>query len=77
MTIEIKEIPVETYNNIDKIERYYQSLRRAYKIIRDELQNGINTEIILYKVRPAQFTLSGEESCVNFTIDSMNFWSFK
>jgi hypothetical protein len=30
-----------------------------------------------YKVRPAQFTLSGEESCVNFTIDSMNFWSLK
>jgi hypothetical protein len=33
--------------------------------------------IAIDKVRPAQFTLSGEESCVNFTIDSMNFWSLK
>jgi hypothetical protein len=33
MAIEIKEILVEVYNNIGKIERYYQPLRRAYEII--------------------------------------------
>jgi hypothetical protein len=37
MAIEIKEIPVEAHNSIGKIERYYQPLRRAYEIIRDEL----------------------------------------
>jgi hypothetical protein len=37
MAIEIKEIPVEAHNSIGKVKRYYQPLRRAYKIIRDEL----------------------------------------
>jgi hypothetical protein len=37
MVIEIKKIPVEAYNNIGKVKRYYQPLRRAYEIIRDEL----------------------------------------
>jgi len=36
MAIEIKEIPVEAYNSIGKVERYYQPLRRAYEIIRDK-----------------------------------------
>jgi hypothetical protein len=47
MAIEIKEIPVEAHNNIGKVKRYYQPLRRAYKIIRDEFQNGVNAEIAL------------------------------
>jgi hypothetical protein len=36
MVIEIKKISVEAYNNIGKVKRYYQSLRRVYEIIRDE-----------------------------------------
>jgi hypothetical protein len=47
MAIEIKEISVETHNNIGKIERYYQPLRRVYKIIRDEFQDGINAKTTL------------------------------
>ena len=47
MAIEIKEIPVKAHNNIGKIERYYQPLRRAYEIIRDELQDGVNAKITL------------------------------
>jgi hypothetical protein len=47
MAIEVKKVPVEAYNSIGKIERYYQPLRRAYEIIRDELQNGINAKIAL------------------------------
>jgi hypothetical protein len=47
MAIEIKKIPVEAYNSIGKIERYYQPLRRAYKIIRDEFQDGVNAEAAL------------------------------
>jgi hypothetical protein len=47
MVIKIKKIPVETHNSIGKIKRYYQPLRRAYKIIRDELQDGINVKIAL------------------------------
>jgi len=33
MAIEIKEVPVEAYNSIGKVERYYTLLRRAYEII--------------------------------------------
>jgi hypothetical protein len=35
----MKEMPVEAYNSVDKIERYYGSLQQTYKIIYDELCN--------------------------------------
>jgi hypothetical protein len=47
MAIEIKKIPVEAHNNIGKIKRYYQPLRRVYKIIRDEFQDEINAKTAL------------------------------
>ena len=37
MAIKIKEVPVEAYNSIRKVERYYTPLQRAYEIIRDKL----------------------------------------
>jgi hypothetical protein len=47
MAIEVKKVPVEAYNSIGKVERYYQPLWRAYKIIRDEFQDGVNAKIAL------------------------------
>ncbi|KAF8853930.1 hypothetical protein BDZ45DRAFT_597847, partial [Acephala macrosclerotiorum] len=35
--IEIKEIFIKTYNNIEKVKKYYISLYRTYEIIYDEL----------------------------------------
>ena len=40
-------MPVEAHNSIGKIKRYYQSLRRAYEIIQEELQDKTNLEIVL------------------------------
>jgi hypothetical protein len=37
--IQVQEIPVETYNSIGKIERYYVFLQRVYKIIYDEFHD--------------------------------------
>ena len=36
MGISIKEVPIEAYNSIGKVERYYILFRRVYKILRDE-----------------------------------------
>jgi hypothetical protein len=47
MAIEVKEVPVEAYNSIGKVERYYYFLRRVYKIIRDEIQDEVNSETAL------------------------------
>ncbi|POS82147.1 hypothetical protein EPUL_006114 [Erysiphe pulchra] len=48
MGISVQEFPVEAHNSIGKVERYHSPLRRAYKIILDEL-NGhkVPKEIIL------------------------------
>ena len=37
MAIKIKEVPVEAYNSIGKVERYHTLLQWAYEIIWDEL----------------------------------------
>ena len=46
MVIKVKEVFVEVYNNIKKVERYYMPLRRVYKIISLELK-GISKELTL------------------------------
>ena len=33
MAIKVKEVPIEAYNSIKKVERYYAPLRRIYEII--------------------------------------------
>jgi hypothetical protein len=35
----MKEVPVEAYNSVGKVERYYNPLRRAYKIICNKLRD--------------------------------------
>jgi hypothetical protein len=60
LTIEIKEISVEAHNSVDKIERYHVSLRRAYKVIRDEMLSSIQMKIVLQMIVKA----------VNDSIDS-------
>ena len=62
--IEIKKILVEIYNSIGKIERYYYSLRRVYRIIRDELRGKIDSEIALQIVVKAVNDLAGPDSIV-------------
>jgi hypothetical protein len=44
MGISIKGVPVEAYNSIRMVERYYSLLRRAYQIIITEIPN-INKEM--------------------------------
>jgi hypothetical protein len=39
LVINVKEMPVETYNSVGKIERYHGFLRRAYKIIYNKLRD--------------------------------------
>jgi hypothetical protein len=39
-------MPVETYNSIEKVKRYYAFLRQAYEIIYDKLRDT-NTEMNL------------------------------
>jgi hypothetical protein len=39
LAIDVKEVPVEAYNSVGKIERYYNLLRQAYKIIYNELRD--------------------------------------
>jgi hypothetical protein len=38
MAVQTKEVPVEAHNSVGKVERYHAPLRRAYEIIRDELE---------------------------------------
>ena len=47
MAINIIEVPVEAHNSVGKIERYHLPLRRAFTIIRSELGEKINKNIIL------------------------------
>ncbi|SLM34183.1 integrase core domain protein [Lasallia pustulata] len=48
MAIITKSVPVEAYWSIGMVERYHAVLRRAYKVIMDELQgSGINKDMVL------------------------------
>jgi hypothetical protein len=39
IAIQVTEMPVEAYNSIGKVERYYALLRQVYKIIYNELRD--------------------------------------
>ncbi|KAI0996915.1 hypothetical protein K3495_g11268 [Podosphaera aphanis] len=39
MAISTKEVPIESHNSVGVVERYHAPLRRAYEIIRDEINN--------------------------------------
>jgi hypothetical protein len=48
IAIKIKEVPVEAYNSISIVERYYTLLYCLYKIIQDKLKDkNIDKKIIL------------------------------
>jgi transposase InsO family protein len=47
LNIDIKEIPVEAYNSIRKVERYHSPLRRVYEILTKELPTTMNKEALL------------------------------
>ena len=46
MVIKVKEVPVEAYNSVGKVEQYHALLCRAYEIISLELE-GASKELIL------------------------------
>jgi hypothetical protein len=46
MEIKVKEVPIEAYNSVRKVERYHTPLQRAYEIISSELE-GASKELIL------------------------------
>ena len=46
MVIKVKEVPVEVYNSIKKVEWYYMPLYRVYKIISLKLK-GVSKELTL------------------------------
>jgi hypothetical protein len=48
MLIKVKEVLVKAYNSVRLVEQYHALLRRAYKIMKEELKNKhINKEMIL------------------------------
>ena len=45
---EIKEVPIEAYYSIRKVERYYTLLKRVYEIMKKELRNEeVDKQVIL------------------------------
>ena len=46
MAIKVKEVPVEAYNSVKKVEQYYILLRCVYEIISSELKS-ISEELTL------------------------------
>ncbi|KAF8854919.1 hypothetical protein BDZ45DRAFT_758082 [Acephala macrosclerotiorum] len=65
MAIEIKEVPVEAHNSVEKVERYHAPLRRAYEIIRDELvREQIDKDIVLQMAVKAVNDSAGPDGLV-------------
>jgi hypothetical protein len=44
LSIKVKEVPVEAYNSIGKVERYHAVIRRAFEIITNELSTSTTME---------------------------------
>jgi hypothetical protein len=44
LSIKVKEVLVEAYNSISKVERYYAVIRRAFEIITSELGTSTTLE---------------------------------
>ena len=48
MVIKIKKVPIEAYNSIRKVKKYYTPLQQVYKIIWDKFTDKqVNKEISL------------------------------
>jgi hypothetical protein len=65
MGIEVKEVLVEVYNSIDKVERYYILLRYVYEIMREELQKErISRDTVLQIVVKVVNDIAGSNGLV-------------
>jgi hypothetical protein len=63
MTIIIKKVPVEAHHSIGKIERYHIPLKRAYKIIRQEMSDT-PVDIILQAAIKAVNDIAGPKGLI-------------
>jgi hypothetical protein len=64
ITIQVQEMPVEAYNSIGKVKRYYAFLRQVYKIIYNEFRDTstkinlqITVKVVNDSVRPNRIIL--------------------
>jgi hypothetical protein len=64
MAIRTKEVPIEAYNSVGKVERYHAPLQRAYEIIRDEMGKQIDKEMILQMAIKAVNNTAGPDGIV-------------
>ena len=64
MAITTKSVPVEAYWSIGIVERYHAVLRRAYKIIMEDLQGTIKKEIALQMAVKAVNDTAGPDGLV-------------
>lgn len=63
MSITTKEVPVESHNSIGIVERYHAPLRRAYEIIRQEL-NDVPKDVVLQMAIKAVNDTAGPDGIV-------------
>ena len=63
MAIEVKEVPVEAYNSVRKVERYHTPLHHACEIISLELE-GASEELILQMAVKAVNDSAGPDGLV-------------
>ena len=64
MTVQVEEVPVEAHNSIGKIERYHGPLRRAFRVIQDELGESTSKENILQMAVKAINDTAGPDGLV-------------
>jgi hypothetical protein len=64
LAIEIEKIPIEAHNSISKIERYYNSLKRAFQIITADLGTSLAPEYVLQMAVKAVNDTAGHDGLV-------------
>ncbi|KAI0994535.1 hypothetical protein K3495_g13645 [Podosphaera aphanis] len=65
MSIDIKEVPVESHNSIGLVERYHAPLRRAFNIIKEELKDEkVGIDLILQMAQKAVNDSAGPDGIV-------------
>jgi hypothetical protein len=65
IAIEIKKVPVKAHNSVGQVKRYYAPLRRAYKIIQNELKDEqIDKEMMLQMAVKAINNSAGPDGIV-------------
>jgi hypothetical protein len=65
MSIKVKKVPVEAHNSVGLVERYHALLRRAYKILKEELKDEhIDKEMILQMAVKAVNDSAGPDGIV-------------